>query len=137
MKVHSDGSTWLHTGDLGFIDKDGMVTVTGRMSRMLFVFPTAKIYPQSIESAISKVQGVREVAICGKPDLEHDGFQVPICVIVPDEKYGEREVKQNVLEFCNANFPEHSRPKQIHIRESMPLTKVGKPDIKALEAELN
>ena len=136
LKIHSDGSTWLHTGDLGSINEDGMVTVKGRMSRMLFVFPTAKIYPQSLETAISKVKGVLEVAICGQADLEHDGFQVPLCVIVPDRNYGAEDVKKNVLEFCYVNFPEHARPKQIYIRQSMPLTKVGKPDIKALEAEL-
>ncbi|MBQ8823499.1 MAG: AMP-binding protein [Lachnospiraceae bacterium] len=136
IRKHADGSVWLHTGDLGTIDKDGIVTVKGRMTRMLFVFPTAKVYPQSLESAISKVDGVREVAICGIPDSEHDGFQVPVCFIVPDVEYTSEQVIANVEAYCEEAFPEHARPKKIFIKDAMPLTKVGKPDIRALEAEL-
>ncbi len=136
IREHADGSIWLHTGDLGMIDKDGIVTVKGRMTRMLFVFPTAKVYPQSIESAISKVTGVREVAICGMPDKKHDGFQVPVYFVVPEEGYAYDQVIENVRVYCEDAFPEHARPKKIIVKEAMPLTKVGKPDIRALEAEL-
>lgn len=136
VRKHADGSIWLHTGDLGTIDKDGIVTVKGRMTRVLFVFPVAKVYPQSLESAISKVDGVREVAICGMPDSEHDGFQVPICFIVLEEGYESEQVISNIYAYCAREFPEHARPKKIYIKEKMPLTKVGKPDIRALEAEL-
>lgn len=136
IKRHADGSVWLHTGDLGEISRDGIVTVKGRMTRVLFVFPTAKIYPQSLESAISKVGGVREVAICGMPDSEHDGFQVPICFTVLEEGYESEQVINNIDTYCKTEFPEHARPKKIYIKEKMPLTKVGKPDIRALEAEL-
>lgn len=136
IRKHTDGSVWLHTGDLGTISHDGIVTVKGRMTRVLFVFPTAKIYPQSLGSAISKVDGVREVAICGMPDSEHDGFQVPVCFVVPEEGYASAQVINNIDAYCVREFPEHARPKKIYIKEAMPLTKVGKPDIRALEAEL-
>ena len=136
VRKHADGSFWLHTGDLGTISRSGIVTVRGRMTRMLFVFPTAKVYPQALESAISKVDGVREVAICGMPDCEHDGFQVPICFIVREEERTSEQVIANVKTYCEAFFPEHARPKKIVVKEVMPLTKVGKPDIRTLEAEL-
>ena len=136
IRKHADGSLWLHTGDFGTIDKDGIVTVKGRMTRMLFVLPMAKIYPSSLESAISKVDGVREVAICGIPDKEHDGFQVPGCFIVPEGGYTPERVFANVEAYCDEAFPEHARPKKILFKDAMPLTKVGKPDIRALEAEL-
>lgn len=135
IRTHADGSVWLHTGDLGAISRDGIVTVKGRMTRMLFVFPTAKIYPQALESAISKVEGVREVAICGMPDGDHDGFQVPICFIVPDVGYTSAQVIRNVEVYCEEAYPEHARPKKIFVKEAMPLTKVGKPDIRVLEEE--
>lgn len=136
IKKHTDGSVWLHTGDLGTISSDGIVTVKGRMTRMLFVFPTAKIYPQSLESAISKVDGVREVAICGMPDSKHDGFQVPICFIVLEAGYTSEQVIRNVEAYCEETYPEHARPKKIFVKDAMPLTKVGKPDIRTLEAEV-
>lgn len=136
IRKHADGSAWLHTGDLGEISRDGIVTVKGRMTRVLFVFPTAKIYPQSLESAISKVDGVREVAICGMSDIEHEGFQVPICFIVLEEGYESEQVIKNIDVYCEKEFPEHARPKKIYVKDAMPLTRVGKPDIRALEAEL-
>ena len=136
IRKHEDGSVWLHTGDLGMISSDGIVTVKGRMTRMLFVFPTAKIYPQSLESAISKVDGVREVAICGMPDSEHDGFQVPICFIVLETGYTSEQAISNVEAYCKEAYPEHARPKKIFVKDAMPLTKVGKPDIRALETEV-
>ena len=136
IRKHTDGSVWLHTGDLGTINSDGIVTVKGRMTRMLFVFPVAKIYPQSLENAISKVDGVREVAICGMQDYEHDGFQVPICFLVPEDGYVSKQVIANVDAYCEDAFPEYARPKKIFVKDAMPLTKVGKPDIRALEAEL-
>ena len=61
LRTHSDGKRWLHTGDLGTVDQDGLITITGRMSRVIFTFPTAKIYPQALESSVSTVEGVREV----------------------------------------------------------------------------
>lgn len=136
IRKHADGSTWLHTGDWGEISRDGIVTVKGRMTRVLFVFPTAKIYPQSLESAISKVEGVREVAICGMQDSEHEGFQVPICFVVPEIGYEYEQVIYNIESYCGKEFPEYAKPKKVYIKESMPLTKVGKLDIRALEAEL-
>ena len=137
IRKHADGSVWLHTGDLGMVDKDGIVTVTGRMTRVIFVFPTAKVYPQSLEGEISKVNGVREVAVCSMPDYEHDGFQVPVCFIVPEVGYTAEKVVANVEAFCMETFPEHARPKKILTKEVMPLTKVGKPDIMALEKEIS
>ena len=136
LRKHSDGSVWLHTGDLGTISADGIVTVKGRMTRMIFVFPTAKIYPQALESAVSKVAGVQEVVFCEIPDKEHDGFFLPVCFIVPDGTCSADEVKNNVEQYCEEAFPDYSRPKHIYIRDHLPLTRVGKPNIRALEAEL-
>lgn len=134
IKVHADGSLWLHTGDLGTISEDGFVTVSGRMTRVIFVFPTAKIYPQAIENKLSKVLGVREVAVCETPDLEHDGFFLPVCFIVADKGYDLENIKDRVNQLCTEELPEYSRPREVFFKEYFPLTKVGKVDYRALEA---
>jgi len=99
LKTHSDGTLWLHTGDLGFVSPDGLVTVNGRMSRMIFLYPTAKVYPQAMEADVSKVLGVQEVLVCQKPDLEHDGFYEPVCVIVVNETGARRNEVEEVGAF--------------------------------------
>lgn len=135
LRTHSDGKRWLHTGDLGTVDQDGLITITGRMSRVIFTFPTAKIYPQALESSVSTVEGVREVVFCQIADAEHDGFFCPVCFIVPDGMYKAEIVRENVRSYCEKNLPEHARPKYIYMRENLPLTKVGKPDVRMLEKE--
>lgn len=135
LRTHLDGSVWLHTGDLGTISEDGIVTVKGRMTRMIFVFPTAKIYPQALESAVSKVAGVQEVVFCEIPDKEHEGFFLPVCFVVPDGSCGADEVRSNIAQYCDETLPDYSCPKHIYIRDHLPLTRVGKPDIRALEKE--
>lgn len=136
LRPHNDGSVWLHNGDLGSMDKNGIVTVTGRMTRVIFVFPTAKIYPQAMESAVSKVEGVQEVVFCEVPDKAHEGFFLPVCFIVPDGKHSPDEVVRNVEAFCKETMPEYAWPAAIRVRDRLPLTRVGKPDVRALEAEL-
>ena len=136
IRRHDDGRLWLHTGDLGMISEDGFVTVKGRMTRVIFVFPTAKIYPQAMESAVSKVEGVQEIVFCQVPDQAHEGFFLPVCFIVPDGKHDSAEVVRNVRAFCRETMPEYAWPAAIHLRDRLPLTRVGKPDIRKLEAEL-
>lgn len=135
LRKHSDGSVWLHTGDLGTVSADGIVTVKGRMTRMIFVFPTAKIYPQALESAVSKVSGVQEVVFCEIADKDHEGFFLPVCFIIPDGTCTDDVLIKNVKQYCEDAFPDFSRPKHIFIRDHLPLTRVGKPDIRALEKE--
>ena len=136
IRRHDDGRLWLHTGDLGMISEDGFVTVKGRMTRVIFVFPTAEIYPQAMESAVSKVEGVQEVVFCQVPDQAHEGFFLPVCFIVPDGKHDSAEVVRNVRAFCRETMPEYAWPAAIHLRDRLPLTRVGKPDVRKLEAEL-
>ena len=137
IKTHPNGSVWLHTGDSGIIDENGIVTVKGRITRVIFAFPTAKIYPSALESAISKVPGVREVVVCQTPDKEHEGFYVPISFIVPEENFNTLNLIDNINALCERDFPEYARPKNIYLRDFLPLTKVGKPDVRALEAEVS
>lgn len=135
LRTHTDGSIWLHTGDLGTISEDGIVTVKGRMTRMILISPHSKIYPAAIEDAISKVPGVQEVAFCAVPNENQDGFYTPVCFIVPESHLNAEAVRQAVDEFCTSKYAEDTRPKHIYIRDHLPLTRVGKPDILALEKE--
>lgn len=136
LRKHADGSVWLHTGDLGSVASNGIVTVKGRMTRVIFTFPTAKVYPSSLEELIAKIPGVQEVVIGQIPDSEHDGFYLPVCFIVASDGYEHEEVKQRISEFCDVSFAEHVRPKSITFKESFPRTSGEKTDIIKLQTEL-
>lgn len=136
LKMHDDGCVWLHTGDLGSISKEGIVTFKGRMTRTIFAFPMAKIYPSALEDVISKVPGVREVVVGELPDTEHEGFGIPVCFVVPDENVSNGEIENNINIICETTLPEHYRPKNIKFKEMLPRTTGDKPDVKRLESEL-
>ena len=133
MRIHADGKRWLHTGDLGTMDEEGFVRVTGRMTRMILISANAKIYPAAIETEIAKVPGVMEVVFCAVP--KDDGFYTPVCYIVPDNMDKSEEVKAAVEAFCTMKFAEDSCPKRVFIKERLPLNKGNKPDILRLEKE--
>lgn len=135
LRLHSDGKIWLHTGDLGEINCDGVVTVKGRMTRTIFVASAAKVYPQQLESEISHIVGVKDVVVCAVPDLEADGFYTPVCYIVPENMEEAETVKTAVEQFCAMKFAEDSRPKRVFIKARLPLNKGNKPDILLLEKE--
>lgn len=133
IKEHPDGTIWLHTGDLGKVDKDGFVTIFGRITRTIFVFPGHKVYPQQLENKIANIDGVCEVAICQTPDTENAGFSALACFIVPDAGCAPKTVKKRVADFCTQNLADYTRPKHIFTLEAMPLTRVGKTNILELE----
>ncbi len=133
LKKHVDGSIWIHTGDLGIVNEDGFVQVHGRMTRTIFVFPTAKIYPTAMENVISKVPGVLENAVIAIPDKRHDGFEIPVCFLVCEDDYEKNSVVENIKKLCETVYIEHERPQRIILIDTFPLTKVGKVDYKALE----
>ena len=133
MRTHADGRRWLHTGDLGTVDEDGFVRVSGRMTRMILISANAKIYPAAIEAEIASVPGVREVVFCAVPKA--DGFFTPVCYIVPENMDDTEAVRDAVEQFCAMKFPEDSRPKRVFIKDQLPLNKGNKPDILLLEKE--
>jgi len=133
LKNHGDGTVWLHTGDLGSIDENGIVKVNGRMTRTIFVFPTAKVYPTAVEAVISKVPGVAATVVGEIPDKEHDGFGIPICFVIPEENKDLKELESDINSVCEVALADYARPKNVYFLEEMPLTKVGKPDVRKLE----
>lgn len=135
LRSHADGLLWLHTGDLGTIDKDGLVCIKGRTTRMILISANAKIYPTAIESEISRISGVREVAFCAVPNQKNDGFFSSVCFVVPENMDDSETVRRAVEQFCVMKYAEDSRPKHIFIKNAMPLTKVGKVDYSVLEKE--
>lgn len=136
LKKHNDGTFWLHTGDLGFVAENGIVTVKGRMTRTIFVFPTAKIYPTSLENIICKIPGVVDAIVGEMPDPKHDGFGLPICFVIPEADVSQQVLERNIKDVCCTCMADYARPQIIQFMKEFPLTKVGKKDVKLLEKSI-
>jgi len=136
LKEHSDGTKWLHTGDLGVMNENGLLSVKGRMTRTIFVYPTAKVYPNAMENVISKIPGVNDVLVGEIEDKEHDGFGVPICFVIPEKSANLRYIKETIGVVCEKVFADYARPEEIYFMDEFPVTKVGKKDVRTLEEKV-
>ena len=87
-KVLKDG--WFYTGDLGYIDKDGFIFITGRQKNMIVLKNGKKIFPEEIETLVNRIDLVEECMVFGMPD-EKDKNDVKLSVKVV---YNKDEVNQ-------------------------------------------
>ena len=113
---------WFNTGDLGRIDEDGYLFLTGR-KKDLIIRGGHNIDPSIIEETLYKLPEVKTAAAVGKPD-SYAG-EVPIVYVELSE--GAKITEEELMEFARKNIGERAAvPKQIIIVDQIPLTPVGK-----------
>lgn len=125
-KIIKDG--WLYTGDLGYFDKDGYLTLTGRHKTMIVLKNGKKIFPEELETLVNRLELVQECMVFGMPDKEDkNDIKLSIKIVyneeVVKEKYegiNEEELYKIIWEQIkkiNTTFPRYK-----HI-QNMILTK--------------
>jgi len=133
-RVSTDGLVrdgWLDTGDLGRVDADGFVYLTGR-AKDLIIRGGHNIDPRTIEEALLRHPAIRAAAAVGRPD-RHSG-EVPVAYVVPagPGRFDEAEL---LAWACTAIGEPAARPKHIHPVDAIPVTEVGKHFKPALAAD--
>ena len=116
-KVLKDG--WFYTGDLGYIDKDGFIFITGREKNMIVLKNGKKIFPEEIETLVNRIDLVSESMVFGMPD-ENDKNDLKLSVKivydkeVVEEKYGnipQEEIRDiiwnKIKEEVNTTVPRY------------------------------
>lgn len=112
---------WLRTGDLGKVDEDGFLYITGR-AKELIIFGGENIMPLEIENALTLHPAVMEAAVVGMPD-ESKG-EVPVAAIVLQEG---QEVKPAALrEFLKDKIAPFKIPRDFHFVEALPKNTLNK-----------
>lgn len=138
LETDSDGIVWLHTGDLGYVDKDGFIFVTGRMKRIYTVFGKDKnlykLFPQRIEEFAASLSGVDSCAVTVREDPEKAHIATAF-LVASDANCNKENLASGIMAAISKNLPEHLLPEAVHIIDYMPLTTSGKIDYRALEQE--
>jgi long-chain acyl-CoA synthetase len=112
---------WLHTGDLGKLDKEGYVTITGR-KKDLIISAGENIYPREIEDALSLHPKIKEVAVIGVKDEVRGEVPKAFVIVREGEVLDEKELRA----FCRERLANYKVPKHIEQVADFPRTPTGK-----------
>jgi acyl-CoA synthetase (AMP-forming)/AMP-acid ligase II len=112
---------WLRTGDLGFLDDSGNLTLSGRASEVI-ITGGFNVYPAEIENVLARVPGVRECCVYSTDD-PYWGERIE-AVIVSDP--GSETTKGDILAFVKQELGPVRTPKAIHVVDALPRNAVGK-----------
>jgi O-succinylbenzoic acid--CoA ligase len=121
---------WLATGDLGRLDADGDLWVTGRLSDRI-VTGGVTVEPGEVEAALLHHPSVAEVAVIGEPD-ETWGERI-VAVVVPRDPTRPPSL-EGLLELARDSLGPAKRPRAVRIVDALPRNANGKVDRAALRA---
>ena len=134
MRVHpADGLTWVHTGDLGYMDEDGFVYFRQRIKRMI-VTSGYNVYPSQLENIIDAHEAVQMSCVIGVPD-SYKMQKVKAFIVLRDGVAGTPELMESIWAHCRRHIAKYAMPYEIEVRESLPKTLVGKVAYTVLEKE--
>ncbi len=132
LQIHKDGHLWLHTGDIGYMDRDGVIFYRQRLKRMI-ISSGYNIYPSHVEEVIEQHPAVLKCSVVGMPHKYK--VEVAKAYIVLKNGYSPFSAKKSIKEHCVKNLAAYSIPYKFEFRKSLPKTLIGKVDIKKLQEE--
>ncbi|MEG0139686.1 MAG: class I adenylate-forming enzyme family protein [Comamonas sp.] len=121
---------WLHSGDLGFVDEQGLIYLKGRQKDM-FIQGGFNVYPSEVEAVIASYPGVMMVAGIGVADPVLGEVGRYYVVGRPGVVLKEAEL----LAHCSQHLADYKVPRQLVLRAELPLTPAGKIQKALLRAE--
>jgi len=121
LSTRDDGSTWLRTGDLAYLDADGFVFLVDR-KKDLIKTSGFQVWPREIEEVISAHPAVLEVGVSGVADAVKGEVSHAWVVL----RSGQTATEDNLREYCREKLAPYKVPARVHFRTELPKTTVGK-----------
>jgi len=110
---------WFCTGDLGVVDSDGYLSISGR-AKELIISGGFNVYPKEVEDVVSQHEAVQECAVVGVPDAQWG--EAVVAFVVADREIDSNELKN----FVGERLAHYKRPQQTHRVDSLPRNALGK-----------
>ena len=128
-KAFRDG--WFRTGDLGHMDSQGFVYITGRASDM-YISGGSNIYPREVEEKILTHPAIAEVAVLGVPDKLWGEVGVAVCVL----REGASVTEAEAAAYLAPKIPRYKMPKRFFFWDALPKSGYGKIPKRMVKDEL-
>ena len=117
--IDKDG--WLHSGDLGVMDKDGYLSITGRHKDMI-IRGGENIYPREIEEFLYRMDDIKDVQVAAVPSEKY-GEEVGAFIVL---KEGSSLEESDVKDFCRGKISRYKIPRYVAMVDGYPMTASGK-----------
>lgn len=135
IQTDADGTRWLHTGDIGYIDEDGFVYIVGRLKRIFQTFDMEsnmifKMYPDYIESEIDSCPIVNRAAVIAIEDEKLINKAVAFVELKEEAADPIEIIKNHVL----SRLEPYNRPAKYIVLDKLPLLQNGKVDYRQLNS---
>ena len=115
------GDGWFATGDIGRLDEDGFLSITGRAKEMLII-GGENVFPREIESALEQHDAVLQAAVIGMPDPSRG--ELPAAFVIPVEGAAPTEIE--LRSFAKKRLAGFKVPKRVLVRTDLPVGPTGK-----------
>jgi len=123
---------WLRTGDLGHLDADGFLYVTGRLKDMI-ITGGENVYPSEVEHVLRLDPAVADVVVIGEPDETWGETVVAVVVL----EGAARRTPESIIEATRGELAGYKRPRRVHIVDELPRNASGKVATGVLRAQLS
>ncbi len=134
LRKHNDGKVWVHTGDIGYIDEEGFITIAGRIKRMILVLDNDvchKVFPKILEEKFLKTGVIKAISIVGRENK--DIFNDLIAFVTLESKTTEEDAIKALTQYAIEKLESYERPIKYIVKDKLPVTTIGKIDYRALE----
>ncbi|MBU1536940.1 AMP-binding protein, partial [Myxococcota bacterium] len=121
--VERGGKRWLLTGDIGFMNSKGQVTILDR-KKELIKFKGYSVFPKDVENLVGRHEAVKEIAVAGLPDGEA-GEVIKAWVVLYPEMVG-KITEEELKAWCKENITHYKVPRYIEFIDEVPKNMVGK-----------
>ncbi len=133
LRVHADGKTWLHTGDMAMIDADGFVHYKLRIKRMM-ITSGFNVYPTQIESVVEELDFVDKCVVVSIPH-QYKKEVAKAYIVLKNGKEKNDATVEEIRAYCKKKLMHYSVPYKYEFVDVLPKTAYNKIDFMKLQKE--